>query len=575
MNDFSDACAASVRAAWDGEAPVQWLPLELVPPRAEQALGRKLLLVPGSALEAMARRAFRDLSFRIRPTYARELASLAYDPATLPNDRFAALSLLENAIESAKGVFPLCQDTGTATVYGWKGENVLVDSPLSDHQVLASGADLAWKEGRLRNSQLVPLTGFKERNTGDNSPLACEVFAGNGSEYLLLFIAKGGGSSNKTVLFQETKRLLEPLAFEAFARQAINQIGVSACPPYRIVFVIGGQSPEQTTLAAKLAGTGALDALPPGPGATGGPYRDRALEATIVRLAAESGWGAQFGGRWMARDARVIWLPRHAASLPVVLAVSCAAHRQLYGRIDPEGYYLEHLADGNELAEIAAGTKASFGRPFAGTSLAGTSPAGTSLAGTSPAGTAAADPGIHFRRVNLDTLDPAELVAGEFVELWGTIILARDAAHARLATLIKEGKPLPGWTARPVFYAGPTETPEGEVVGSIGPTTSKRMDSYQEELLSRGAFAVSLGKGERTPACRQACARYGGAYLVTTGGAAATAARRYVSSMSVLDWPELGMEAVRQVTLTGLPAMVAVDSRGTDYYADLRASQRE
>jgi fumarate hydratase class I len=574
MTDFSEACTASVRAAWDGEGPIQWVPLDLPPPRQAQALGRDLLLIPGPSLETMARQAFRDLSFRIRPSYARELATLAFDPANEATDRFAALGLLENAIESAKGIFPLCQDTGTAAVYGWKGESVLVDSPLSDHQLLASGADLAWKEGRLRNSQLVPLAGYLERNTGDNSPLAGELFAGKGSEYSLLFIAKGGGSSNKTVLYQETKRLLAPQTFEAFARQAINQIGVSACPPYRIVFVIGGQSPEQTTLAAKLAGTGALDALPPGPGATGGPYRDRALEATIVRLAAESGWGAQFGGRQMARDARVIWLPRHAASLPVVLAVSCAAHRQLYGRIDPGGYCLEHLADGNELAEIVAEVKTSFGRPFAGTSLAGTSLAGTSLAGTSLAGTSNAVPGIHFRRVNLDMLDPAELVAGEFIELWGTIVLARDAAHARLSALIRDGKPLPVWSSQPVFYAGPTETPEGEVVGSIGPTTSKRMDGYQDELMSRGAFLVSLGKGERTPACRQACARYGGAYLVTTGGAAATAARRYVSSMSVLDWPELGMEAVRQVTLTGLPAMVAVDSRGTDYYADLQASQR-
>jgi fumarate hydratase class I len=266
----------------------------------------------------------------------------------------------------------------------------------------------------------------------------------------------------------------------------------------------------------------------------------------------------------MARDARIIWLPRHAASLPVVLAVSCAAHRQLYGRIGPDGYFLEHLVDCNELAEIAAGIKASFGRSFAGTSFAG-----TSFAGTAPA-----DSGIHFKRVDLESMNTADLVAGEFVELWGSIVLARDAAHARLSAMIREGKPLPDWTTRPVFYAGPTETPEGEVVGSIGPTTSKRMDSYQEELMSRGFFLVSLGKGERTAACRDACARHGGAYLVTTGGAAATAARRYVSSMAVLDWPELGMEAVRLVTLTGLPAMVAVDSRGTDYYAVLRASQR-
>jgi fumarate hydratase class I len=558
MTDFHDACAASVHKAWDGDDPIQWVPLKLPSPRLEHALGRDFLLVPGTVLEVMARQAFIDLSFRIRPSYAKELANLAYDPASTPHDRFAALSLLENAQESAKGVFPLCQDTGTAAVYAWKGEGVLVDSPLSDHQLLASGADQAWKEKRLRNSQLAPLSGFKELNTGDNSPLTCELFAGKGSEYRLLFIAKGGGSSNKTVLFQETRRLLEPEAFEAFARQAINQIGVSACPPYRLVFVIGGQSPEQTTLAAKLASTGALDALPSNPGATGGPYRDRVLEEMMVRLASESGWGAQFGGRQMARDARVIWLPRHAASLPVVLAVSCAAHRQLYGRIGPDGYYLEHLANEDELTAITTEVKAAFEK----------------VTGKTAPGTSTVDPGIKFRRVNLDTLDPADLVAGEFVELWGSIVVARDAAHARLSTLIKEGKPLPDWASKPVFHAGPTETPEGEIIGSIGPTTSKRMDSYQDELMSRGAFRVSLGKGERSAACREACARYGGAYLVTTGGAAATAARRYVSSMAVLDWPELGMEAVRLLTLTGLPAMVAVDSQGTDYYAGLRDSQR-
>ena len=567
MTDFHEACAASVHKAWDGDNPIQWVPLNLPSPKMEHALGRNFLLVSGSVLEAMARQAFINLSFRIRPSYAKDLSILAYDPATTPHDRFAALSLLENAMESAKGVFPLCQDTGTAAVYGWKGEDVMVDSPFTDHQLFSSGADQAWKEKRLRNSQLAPLSGFKELNTGDNSPLDGELYTGKGSEYRLLFVAKGGGSSNKTILFQETKRLLEPQAFEAFARQAINQIGVSACPPYRLVFVIGGQSPEQTALAAKLGSTGALDALPSNPGVTGGPYRDRALEAMMVRLASESGWGAQFGGRQMARDARVIWLPRHAASLPVVLAVSCAAHRQLYGRIGPDGYFLEHLADGEELAGIAAGTRASFGKSTARLSEAVASAA-------SAAGTSATGEGISFRRVDLDSMNPADLATGEFVELWGSIVVARDAAHARLSTLIKEGKPLPDWASLPVFYAGPTETPEGEIIGSIGPTTSKRMDSYQNELMSRGAFRVSLGKGERGTACREACARYGGVYLVTTGGAAATAARRYVSAMAVLDWPELGMEAVRLLTLTGLPAMVAVDSQGTDYYAGLRDSQR-
>ena len=364
---------------------------------------------------------------------------------------------------------------------------------------------------------------------------------------------------------------------------------MSACPPYRIVFVIGGQSPEQTTLAAKLATTGALDALPSKPGANGGPFRDRVLEKTIVELAAASGWGAQFGGRLMARDARVIWLPRHAASLPVVLDVSCSAHRQMYGHIGPDGYFLEHLADGSELASIKAEIQSSFGLTALASSPDGRAIADTPAADSPSLGIPTPDrttlevldseqlarkDTLSFRRVDIDSLNPANLVCGEFVELWGPIVVARDAAHARLSNLIKAGQTLPEWTSKAVFYAGPTETPDGEIIGSIGPTTSKRMDGYLDELMARGAFVVSLGKGERSSACKDACARYKGAYLVTLGGAAATAARKYVSSVTVLAWPELGMEAVRLINLTGLPAMVAVDSEGRDFYAGLRDSQR-
>lgn len=554
MDTFSGALRAALAGPFDGDEPVAFERLPLPPPRVERLAGASILVVDPAGLEALAERAFVDLSFRVRPSLARDLARIAAAPDASELERFAAAALFENAMTAARGRFPLCQDTGTAAVYGWRGHRVLVAGgpepdratgieAAPDEAALAAGMAKAWERGRLRASQLLPLSGWGEAPSRANEPLATEIFSAPGMAYRLLFVAKGGGSSNKATLFQETKAVLSPEAFRAFARRAVAGLGVSACPPYRIAMAVGGQSPEEALLAAKLASCGALDALSAEPPAGGGPYRDRGAEGMVMEEAAASGWGAQFGGRYLARDARVLRLARHAASLPIALTVSCAAHRQLLAYVDEEGYFVERLAGPDELRE-AGGESPPDGARAAG--LRRTLPRRLDLA-----------PGLE---------PPAELRAGELVALHGEVILARDAAHARLRAMIERGETLPSWTAYPVFYASPSGAPDGAPTGSLGPTTSRRMDGYAEELLSRGAFRLMLGKGERSAAFALACRRYGGLYLAAVGGAAALAAERYVRSSTVIDWPELGMEAIRLVELRGLPAVVAVDATGADFY---------
>lgn len=561
MTSFDHAARESASLAYDGDEPVAFQRLALEPPRVERALGRDFVVASAGALAALASRAFTDMQFRLRPTLASWLARAAASPGASDGERFALRALMDNALVAAEGRFPLCQDTGTATVFGWRGDRLLVeegkagDGPGRDEAAFERGALEAWRTARLRNSQVVPLAGLGERNTGTNAPVACHLFAAGGEAYRLLFTAKGGGSSNKAALYQETKRVLEPKAFEAFVERAVAGLGVSACPPYRIVVVLGGQSAEESALAGRLASTGALDALPVEPGPDGGPYRDRELEAVVEATARRSGWGAQFGGVMMARDARVIRLPRHAASLPVSVAVSCIAHRQAYAYVSRDGYFVERLASADDLGRLLeeAGAEARTGAAVEAASQAA-------------------------RRVDLgepgtvDLRATAEgLVAGELVELWGPVVLARDAAHARLQRMLEAGESLPAWTRYPAFYASPTETPEGAAIGSVGPTTSRRMDSYLEDFGRHGIFPITIGKGERGPACREACSRYRGAYLAAVGGAAALAGSRFVSSCTVIDWPELGMEAIRLVELRGLPALVVTDSRGGDYYERLRS----
>ena len=592
MHGFDNASYQSLLLAHDGDAPVPFDRLPLPPPRTERALRRDFLLVPEGSMEALASRAFSDIQFKLRPSFLAELAMAAYAPDSDQRDRYVARALLDNARISAAGTFPVCQDTGTAAVFGWKGDRVMVEGdsaggqggdvsgvPYDDGDILERGALTAWKLKRLRNSQVAPLTDYGERNTGTNAPLSAHIFSVRGEQYRFLFVAKGGGSSNKTALFQETKRLLRPDAFSAFIAAAIGALGVSACPPYRIAVVLGGQSPEEATLAGKFASAGALDALPSEPDAGGGPYRDRSLEAVVMAAAAGSGWGAQFGGRFLARDARVIRLPRHAASLPVVVAVSCSAHRQAYAYINRDGCFVERLAGTEEIDRIVEAAEQRW-RPLGVRSGFQATPSHAGDAGGSE-GTATplVDGQAAFGSTRIVELgEPgteqfkkaiASLRSGEIVELWGRAVLARDAAHARLLGMMERGESLPDWTRYPAFYASPTETPDGQVVGSIGPTTSKRMDSYLAAFGERGIFPLTIGKGERAAVCAQTCARYGSAYLAAIGGAAALAASRYVSSCETIDWPELGMEAVRLVEFSGLPVLVAVDSKGEDYYRGL------
>lgn len=561
MISFDHAARESVSLAYDGDGPVAFERLELEPPRVERAMGRDFIVASADALAALAARAFTDMQFRLRPSLAAWLARAAGEPGASDGERFALRALVDSALVAAEGRFPLCQDTGTAAVFGWRGDRLLVeargpgDAMDTDEEAFGRGALEAWRAARLRNSQVVPLAGLGERNTGTNAPVACHLFAAGGEAYRLLFTAKGGGSSNKAALYQETKRILEPRAFEAFVERAVAGLGVSACPPYRIVVVLGGQSPEEAVLAGRLASMGALDALPRAPGLEGGPYRDRELEAVVEASARRSGWGAQFGGVMMARDARVIRLPRHAASLPVSVAVSCVAHRQAYAYVSREGYFVERLASADDLRRMIS-----------------------EAGGEAGTGAGAAKMSAAARRIELgapgavDLSAAAEgLRAGELVELWGPVVLARDAAHARLQRMLEAGEALPDWTRYPAFYASPTETPEGAAIGSVGPTTSRRMDSYLEAFGRRGIFPITIGKGERGPECAAACVRYRGAYLAAVGGAAALAGSRYVSSCTVIDWPELGMEAIRLVELKGLPALVVTDSRGGDYYERLRS----
>ncbi len=517
------------------------------------AAERELLFVPSSSLEELSLRAFSALSFRMPIEHVAALAAILSDPGATETDRFAAAQLIRNAAIAAEGILPLCQDTGTALVYGWKGASILTDG--GDEAGLAAGAGAAYAAHRLRASQLGPLAFLAESNTRDNLPALVDLRTGTGGghadEYRLCFAAKGGGSANRTCLSMESPALLSEAALEARLRERVAALGASACPPYRISCVLGGSSPEQALRALSLAGLGLLDGLPgprdgasretassPEPPAGGSPLRDRLWESRIEAMARATGVGAQFGGARMALAARAIRLPRHAASLPLATGVACVAHRRARALVRADGIWLERLE---------------------------------------------ADPGRFLPRelpllqgaVHIDLDAPqAELAArlgamepGSFVLLSGTVLTARDAAHARFRTLVAEGKELPAYLARhPLFYAGPTEAAPGAASGSFGPTTASRMDGYLDELMARGASLVSIAKGDRSADARAAIARRGGVYLACLGGAAALAAREHVVSSEVVDYADLGMEAVRLVVLRDLPAMVAVNGAGADFY---------
>lgn len=500
--------------------------------------GRTALRVTDGALKALAGEAFTDLAFFLRPDFLAAMRAVLDDPGSSDNDRFVAESILRNAVISAEGVLPLCQDTGSIQVFAHRGHRVLTDG--RDEEVLAAAASEVYKKRSLRYSIMAPLSVLGEKNTATNLPAQVDLQAAAGPEYRFFFMAKGGGSSNKTALFQESKALLEAPVLEAFLAEKIGALGVAACPPYRIAVVVGGLSPEMTLKTVKLASAGFLDGLPKRGGKSGAAFRDLGWEERVMRLARETGFGAQFGGRWLAHSARFVRLPRHAASCPIGLGVSCNADRGLRGKITNEGVFLEEVER----------------RPA------------RFLEGARTAGPASAVP------VDLDQPMPAileklrGLPAGALVRLSGPLVVARDIAHARLAKMLRETGDVPEYFKRhPVCYAGPAKTPPGLASGSFGPTTAQRMDGYLAGFLKAGASLVTLGKGNRTPRAIEALRARGGVYLGTIGGAAALIAKAHIVHSETIDFADLGMEAVRRIVVRELPAFVVYDGRGGDLYA--------
>jgi fumarate hydratase, class I len=505
------------------------------------------LQIEESELLALSEQAFSEIAFKYPCGHLEKLVALAGDRGATANERFVAGELLRNAAAAARGVHPMCQDTGTALVYGWKGDQVSIlgpggDARAGEARALAAGAAAAWSAKRLRNSQLGPLTVLEEKNTGDNLPAGVDIRAAEGREYRFLFAAKGGGSTSKFSLSMEAPSILVREHLERILAARIGSLGASACPPYTIGVVLGGESPSLALYALELAVYGMFDALPESAAGEGSPLRSREWEETIMDLAARTGIGAQWGGKGLALDTRFIRLSRHAANLPLALGVSCSAHRKRRAIVNAEGFFLEKLEENPArfLASLDAG--ADHG-----------------------AGDAVEIDLDAPREVWLERL--RALKAGTRLSLSGTVTVARDKAHGRVVAGLSEGKPLPSCFAEhPIFYAGPTEAAPGEASGSFGPTTASRMDSYLPALLKAGASLVTIAKGGRGSEARTALAEARGVYLVTVGGAAALNAVAYIAESRVIDFPDLGMEAIRLVSLKSMPALLAIDARGGNFY---------
>ena len=503
--------------------------------------GRELLTVDPTVLRVVARTAFDDISHLLRPTHLAQLRSILDDPEASRNDRFVALELLRNANIAAGRVLPGCQDTGTAIVIGHKGENVFTGG--DDGEALSHGIYDAYDQRNLRYSQMAPLDMFTETNTGSNLPAQIEIYSEPGDEYELLFIAKGGGSANKTFLYQETKALLNQASLLTFAEEKLLSIGTSACPPYHLALVIGGPSAEFTLKTVKLASTHYLDTLPTTGDEHGRAFRDVGLEQQIFEICQHIGIGAQFGGKYFAHDVRVIRLPRHGASCPVGLGVSCSADRQARAKITRAGVFLEQLEE----------NPARYLPDVTPDDLAG-----------------------DVVRIDLNRPMPEILAElGKYpvatrVSLSGPMIVARDIAHAKLKERIDQGEDLPQYFKdHMVYYAGPAKKPEGRASGSFGPTTAGRMDSYVDLFQSHGGSMVMLAKGNRSRQVREACGKHGGFYLGSIGGPAARLADHSIKHVEVHEYPELGMEAIWKIQVEDFPAFVIIDDKGNDFYAEL------
>jgi len=504
--------------------------------------GKEVLKVKSEGLTLLAKIAMHDVSFMLRPAHQKQVASILHDPEATENDRFVALTMLRNAEVSAKGVLPFCQDTGTATVFAKKGQQVWTDG--EDEEALSYGIYQTYTEDNLRYSQNVPLDMYKEKNTGCNLPAQIDLMASHGAEYKFLFIAKGGGSQNKTYLFQETKALLNPVTLENFLIEKMKTLGTAACPPYHIAFVIGGTSADQTVKTVKLASTKYYDELPTEGNEWGQAFRDVELEAKMLKAAQCIGLGAQFGGKYLAHDVRIIRLPRHGASCPVAMAVSCSADRNIKAKINKEGIWVEKMESNpgqyipEELRQAGEGNAV---------------------------------------RIDLD--QPMSEVLKELTKypvstrlsLNGTIIVGRDIAHAKLKERLDAGEDLPQYIKdHPIYYAGPAKTPEGYACGSMGPTTAGRMDSYVELFQSHGGSMIMLAKGNRSQQVTDACKKYGGFYLGSIGGPAAILAYENIKSIECLEYPELGMEAIWKIRVENFPAFILVDDKGNDFFKQLK-----
>jgi fumarate hydratase, class I len=502
--------------------------------------GRRFLTVEPEVLTRLTAEAMHDIAHYLRPAHLAQLRSIVDDPAASPNDRFVALDLLRNANIAAGGVLPMCQDTGTAIVMGKRGRYVLTDG--TDEEAIARGVYDAYTKLNLRYSQLAPLTMWEERNTGSNLPAQIELYAGDAhpDSYEFLFMAKGGGSANKSYLYQETKALLNPKRMMVFLEEKLRLIGTAACPPYHLAIVIGGTSAEFALKTAKYASAKYLDALPTEGSMRAHGFRDLALEAEVLELTRQFGIGAQFGGRYFCHDVRVVRLPRHGASCPVAIAVSCSADRQALAKITAEGVFLERLE--TDPAHFLPDVELDEGESVA-----------------------------------IDLNRPMAEIRAELsrypvktrLSLTGPLVVARDIAHAKIAERLDAGEPMPAYLRdHAVYYAGPAKTPEGYASGSFGPTTAGRMDAYVEKFQAAGGSLVMLAKGNRSAQVTKACAAYGGFYLGSIGGPAARLAQDCIRRVDVLEYPELGMEAVWKIDVVNFPAFIVVDDKGNDFFAD-------
>lgn len=504
---------------------------------------KEFLQVEPSALEKLTAVAIHDINHYLRAEHLQQLTNIVKDPEASPNDRFVAIDLLKNANIAAGGILPMCQDTGTALVMGKKGQYVLTTG--KDEVAISQGIYDAYTQLNLRYSQMAPITTWEEKNTGNNLPAQIEIYADSDhqDEYNFIFIAKGGGSANKSFLYQETKAVLNPTSFMNWLDEKLRSIGTAACPPYHLAIVIGGTSAEHTVKTAKLASTKYLDSLPTsGDAATGHGFRDLELEQKVLELTRTLGIGAQFGGKYFCHDVRVVRLPRHGASLPIAIAVSCSADRQAKAKITKDGIFLEELE--RDPAHFLPETT---------------------------------DEHLNDNVVAIDLNQPMSSVLAELskhpvktrLSLSGTLVVARDLAHAKIKAMMDEGKPMPEYLKNhAVYYAGPAKTPEGYASGSFGPTTAGRMDSYVDYFQANGGSMVMLAKGNRSKAVTDACKTHGGFYLGSIGGPAARLAQDCIKKVEVLDFEELGMEAVWKIDVVDFPAFIVVDDKGNDFFAE-------